>query len=571
MEKKKMIRRHLVQFLFLIATLLLIAIISYNKFFRLDLTSEKRYTLAKSTKTIIRTLDAPVYFRVYLAGDLPPEFVKFQISIREMLDEFRAYGGENIQYDFINLYDEKDEGLRNQAIMNLYNKGLRVTNIKMKDAEGGSSDKIIFPGAVVNYKGIDFPVNLLKNNPALPSEVNLSNSMQSLEYEFSKAMHSLTKKDDVPKIAFIEGHGELDSLQTYSIMNELKNYFQVDRGYISGNLQALLDYKAIIIAQPMAPFNEADKFAIDQYIMRGGKVLWFIDPVVTLPDSLSNGMTISLVNQLNIEDLLFKYGMRIDYNIVTDLQCNYVPVNISVQGGAEDTEMRPWVYNPLLSAKPDHPVTRGLNYILGQFVSTFDTLAVISGNLKRTVLLSTSERTQNRSVPLRITMDEVSRDPNPNLFTESNLPVAVLSEGVFPSFFQNYSVPKGVYPPNAEILKKSKPTSMLLVTDGDMIRNEVRIQGGRYLADMLGYDKYTYQTFGNLEFIMNAVNYMTDETGLMELRSREFKLRLLNKSILTDKKAVAKWKLINTILPITIIVLGGLVFAYFRKRKYSSR
>jgi ABC-2 type transport system permease protein len=570
MEKKKIIREDLSRYLALLVALLIIAVISSNNFFRLDLTSEKRYTLSESTKEVLRKLDSPVYFRIYLAGDLPPDFVKFQVSIRELLEEFRAYGRENIQYDFVNIYDEKDEAVRNRTVMNLYNKGLSVTNIKMRDAEGGSSDKIIFPGAVLNYRGLEFPVNLLKNNPSLPHEVNLSNSIQSLEYEFSKALHSLSKKD-VPRIAFIEGHGELDSLQTFSIMNELKNFFQVDRGVINGNLEALLDYEAIIIAQPMRPFGEADKFAIDQYLMRGGKVLWFIDPVVTLPDSLSSGMTISLANQMNIEDLLFKYGIRIDYNVVTDLQCNYVPVNISVDAASEDTEMRPWVYSPLLSAPSTHPVTRGLNYIHGQFISTFDTIPVNEGALTRTVLLSTSARTQSRRVPLRITMDEVSRDPDPAKFTASHLPVAVLSEGVFPSFFRNYSVPKGVYPPDTEIIKESEHTSILVVTDGDMIRNEVQVEGNRYMAEKLGYDKYTYQTFGNLEFILNAVNYMTDETGLMELRSREFKLRLLDRSVTKDKKAVTKWKVINSLVPVVIIILFGILFHACRKRKYTLR
>ncbi|MEX0987020.1 MAG: gliding motility-associated ABC transporter substrate-binding protein GldG [Bacteroidales bacterium] len=568
MEKNNIKSQAIIKYLVVIVVMLIVAAISSGTFFRLDLTSEKRYTLAGSTKTVLRNLDAPVYFRIYLAGDLPPDFVKFQESIGEMIDEFRAYGGENIQYDFINIYDEKDESLRNRTIMNLHNKGLRVTNIKMKDAEGGSSDKIIFPGAVLNYKGLEFPVNLLKNNPSLPHEVNLSNSIQSLEYEFSKAMHSMSKRD-VPKIAFIEGHGELDSLETFSIMNELKNFFQVDRGVIHGNMEALLDYEAIIVAQPMRPFSEADKFAIDQYVMRGGKVLWFIDPVVTLPDSLANGMTISLVNQLNIEDILFKYGMRIDYNIVTDLQCNYVPVNISVGADNEDTEMRPWVYSPLLSAPSTHPVTRGLNYIHGQFISTFDTIPLPAGELNRTILLQTSGRSMNRRVPLRITMDEVSRDPDPSLYNDRNLPVAVLSEGVFPSFYANYSVPEGVYPPDAEIKKSSEKTSMLLVTDGDIIRNEVRIQGGKYMAELLGYDKYTYQTFGNLEFILNAVNYMTDETGLMELRSREFKLRLLDKTVVTDKKAVVTWKILNSVIPVVMIILFGVLFNVYRKRKYT--
>lgn len=570
MDKKQILRQHLFQYLLLIAVLLVVAAISSSLFYRIDLTSGKKYTLAKSTKSVLRSLESPVYFRVYLAGDLPPDFMKFQLSIREMLDEFRAYGRENIQYDFINVYDQTDEAARNRTIVALYSKGLRVTSIRMKDEQGGTSDKTIFPGAVINYRGLEFPVNLLKNNPALPHEVNLSNSIQSLEYEFSRALHSLTVKD-VPKIAFIEGHGELDSLQTYSIMNELKNFFQVDRGHINGNLEALLGYEALIIAQPVQPFPEADKFAIDQYVMRGGKVLWFLDPVITLPDSLSNGMTISLANQLNIEELLFKYGMRIDYNVVSDLQCNFVPVTMSVDGETEKTEMRPWVYSPLLSAPSTHPVTRGLNYIHGQFVSAFDTIPVKNGELQRTVLLSTSERTQSRRVPLRITMDEVSRDPNPELFTSASLPVAILSEGVFQSFYQNYTVPRGVYPPDTEIIKQSVPTSMLVVTDGDIIRNDVRVEGGRYLADMLGYDKYTRQTFGNQEFIMNAINYMTDDTGLMELRSREFRLRLLNKAVISNKKAATKWKLINTVVPVVIIILFGIGFNWYRKQKYTSK
>lgn len=568
MDKRQLIRKHLLQYLLFLAVITLAALLFSKVFFRVDLTSEKRYTISKSTKSVLRKLDAPVYFRVYLAGDLPSDFVQFQTSIRELLDEFRAYAGENVQYDFINIYDEKDEQVRSRIIMNLYNNGLRVTNVKIKDDEGGMQDKIIFPGAVMNYKGLEVPVNLLKNNPTLPHEVNLSNSIQTLEYEFSRALHSLTISD-VPKIAFVEGHGELDSLQTFSIMNELKNFFQVDRGFINGNLEALLDYQALIIAQPMREFSEADKFAIDQYIMRGGKVLWFLDPVITLPDSLENGMTISLVNQLNIEELLFKYGFRVDYNIVTDLQCNYIPVNISMDGAPGDNEMRPWVYSPLLSAPSSHPVTSGLNYILAQFASTFDTLAMKDDPMKRTVLLSTSERTQNRRVPLRITMDEVSRDPDPRQFSESNLPVAVLAEGVFPSFYEHYSVPKGVTPGDVEILSRSEPTSMLLVTDGDIIRNDITIEQGRYYADALGYDKYTRQTFGNQEFIMNVLNYMTDDTGIMELRSREFKLRLLNRAILSDKQEQLKWKLINTLVPVVVIILFGIGFYLLRKKRYA--
>jgi ABC-2 type transport system permease protein len=568
MDRKALKRKHLLQLVLALFLVVAVTVLAELRFFRIDLTSEKKHTLSQPSRLMLRGLEEVVYIKVYLDGELPAEFVNFRKSIRELLDEFRAYGGDRVQYEFINLYDESDESIRNRVIGELYDKGLNVTNIQVRDSEGGSSTRIIFPGAIVAYGPYELPVNLLKNNPSLSYELNLNNSIQTLEYEFARAIHSLTL-DEVPRIAFIEGHGELDSMQSHSLMDELKNFFQVDRGYINGNVDALLNYQALIIARPVHPFSEADKFAIDQYIMKGGRVLFFLDPVFPYADSLSAGTTVALANQVGLEDLLFKYGIRINYNLVADLQCNYVPVNTAPAGQEARFTMMPWVYHPLLAGPVNHPVSRGLNYVMSQFASSLDTLPASSGQVKKTVLLASSGSSRTRDVPLYINMEEITRQPDPALYQASNLPVGVLLEGEFESFYKNYPVPEGVFPSDWKLKSDGEPASVFVVADGDIPANEVQFVQGEFRAQPLGYDRYTQQTFGNREFIMNVVNYMTDKTGLMELRSREFKLRLLNKEVLGQKPRLLKWKLVNTILPLLLVLVSGLIIQLVRRRRYT--
>jgi len=567
MDRKALRRRHLIQLGLTLVLVVVVGLLAEIKFFRIDLTSEKKHTLSSATRNFLRELEDVVYVKIYLDGDLPAEFVNFQKSIRELMDEFRAYGGEKLQYQFINLYDEADEAIRNRMIGELYDRGLSVTSIQVRDDEGGSSTRTVFPGAIIAYGPYEMPVNLLKNNPSLSHELNLNNSIQTLEYEFARAIHSLTV-DEVPRIAFIEGHGELDSLQTHSLMDELKNFFQVDRGSIHGNIEALLPYEALIIARPRHPFSEADKFAIDQYIMQGGKVLFFLDPVNPFADSLSTGTTVALANQVGLEDLLFKYGIRINYNLVADLQCNYVPVNTAPAGEQAHFTMMPWVYHPLLAGPGNHPVTRGINYVLSQFASSIDTLPVSSGQVRKTVLLASSQASRKRDVPLYINMEEVTVQPDPALYQSAHLPVGILLEGNFESFYLNYPVPEGVRPADWQTLKEGEPASIFILSDGDIAANEVQYERGAFRAQPLGYDRYTRQTFGNREFIMNVINYMTDETGIMELRSREFKLRLLNNELINQKSQLLKWKLINTLFPLLLVLIAGLIIQVVRKRRY---
>jgi len=549
---------------------LVLGLLSQRLFFRLDLTSENRYTLAHSSRERLKDLDDVVLVRIYLDGEMPSEFKNFQKQIRDLMEECRAYAGEALQYEFVNLYAESDEDIRQRMIGELYDRGLRVTSVQMKDREGGSTSRILFPGAMVSYRDQSMPVNLLKNNPALSHEQNLNHSIQTLEYEFMRAIHSLTQAE-VPRIAFVEGHGELDSLQTHSLMNELKNFFQVDRGYIQGNLQAILHYEALIIARPLYPFSEADKFALDQYIMRGGRVLFFLDPVNPFADSLSGGTTVALARQVGLEDLLFKYGVRINHNLVADLQCSPVPVNTASSGEQARFTLMPWVYHPLLAGPPaaDHPVTRGLNYVKAEFASSLDTVGSLSG-IKRSVLLASSAASRLRDVPLYLSMEEVTVAPDPALYTQSHVPVAVLSEGIFPSFYTHYPMPPGVRMGMLEPLTESKPAAVLVVADGDIPANRVGFENGTYRAQPLGYDPYTRQTFGNLDFLLNVINQMTDKNGLMDLRSREFSLRLLKREVLTQPSLLRRWKIINALLPLALTILAGLVLVYGRKRKYSS-
>lgn len=567
MDRKALRRRNLIQLGVTLVLVVAVSILAEVKFFRVDLTSEKKYTLSKPTRNLLRELDQVVLVKIYLDGELPAGFVHFRKAIRELMDEFQAYAGDKLQYEFINLYDEPDETIRNLVIGELYDKGLNVTNIQVRDREGGSSSRIIFPGAILSSGPFELPVNLLKNNPTLSPELNLNNSIQSLEYEFARAIQSLTMKE-VPRVAFIEGQGELDSLQTYSLMDELKNFFQVDRGFIHGNVEALLNYKALIIARPERPFSEADKFAIDQYIMKGGKVLFFLDPVHPFADSLTTGTTVALANPVGLEDLLFKYGVRINYNLVTDLQCSYVPVNTAPAGEQARFTMMPWVYHPLLAGPEDNPITRGLNYVRCQFASSMDTLGG-NGRIKKTVLLATSQASRKRDVPLYISMEEVTVQPDPALYHEAGLPVGVLLEGRFESFYKNYPVPDGVLPAGWKVIAEGEPTSVFVLTDGDAIANEVRFEQGAFRAQPLGYDRYTQQTFGNREFIMNVINYMTDDTGLMSLRSREFKLRLLNKEITGQRSQLLKWKLLNVLVPLMLVLISGVIIQVIRKRRYA--
>lgn len=535
-------------------------------FYRIDLTSEKRYTLSDFSKKSLHNLKDIVYVKVYLDGDLNIPFRKMQQRVKETLDEFRVYAGDNLEYEFINPFAGEDANVKEDMMNELYEKGLRPTNILAKDKEGGTSEKLVFPGALISFRGTEIPVNLLKNNPRVAADVNINNSIQSFEFEFMRVISSLAA-DATEKIAFLEGHGEFNEYQVGDITQELGWYFQVDRGRIADKPGVLDQYKAVIIAGPTVAFNEKDKFVLDQYIMQGGKVLWFIDMVNASLDSISDGgPMLALIRTLNIEDLLFRYGVRINPILVQDVQCNMIPVNVALAGNTPDFRPAPWLYSPLLTAPYPHPVTRNLNMIKTEFTGTLDTLAARK-DIRKTVLLRSSDFSKQVTAPVIISLEEVRLTPKQQEFTDRFLPIAVMLEGSFESAFRNRSV-TSLFPDTiVSVRENSRPTSMLVVADADVIRNDVSHTPQGILISPLGLDRFTKQTFGNKELVVNTIQYMTGHEGLINLRSRELTLRLLNKSKITENRS--KWLLINMLFPPLVVIIAGILYSWIRKRKFS--
>ena len=566
MSWSKRKKQNISQLTLLILSIVLITYISTFFFYRIDLTSEKRYTLSPLTRKLLRNLDDIVYIKIYLDGKLNVPFKKMQKSIMEILDEFKVLAKDNLEYELINPFDNANPRIRNDVINELYNKGLNPENIISKDREGGTYEQLVFPGVLITYKDIELPVNLLKNNPGLNYEESINNSIQNLEYAFISEIRNITNRV-IEKIAFIEGHGELNEFNVGDITKELANYFQVDRGKIGGNPGILDKYKAIIIAKPTKRFSEQDKFVIDQYIMNGGKVMWIIDAVEVSLDSLVNGTTVAMANNLNIEDLLFRYGVRLNPKLIQDIQCNILLVNVALIGNNPKFIPAPWLYFPLISCPATHPITKSINMIKTEFINPIDTIAARK-SIKKIVLLKSSENSNLIEAPAMIKLEDIGKDVNKEDFNNSYQPVAVLLEGQFESAFKNRILTE-YYPDNMPDFKESSiENKMIVISDGDIIRNDTKRTAKGTLILPLGFDRNTKQTFGNKNFILNAIHYLTDNTGLINIRSKEIKLRLLDRAKINDERT--KWILINTMVPIIIIILFGIIYNYIRKLKYTS-
>ena len=495
---------------------------------RLDLTEDKRYTLSEPTRKVLSGVKNDIFVQVYLDGEMPIPFKRLKRSVSEMLDEFRIASGRRIDYDFINPSSNNNQEQREALYQSLVVKGLNPVNIQDKDAEGGSSQKIVFPGMIVNYNGIEVPVNFLKNNPSVTAEENLLHSTEGLEYELIQPIATLSS-DTVYKVAFIEGHDEIPEIEVADLTLNLAKFFTVDRGIIGGNQGILDEYAAVVIAGPDKEFTENDKFVLDQYIMKGGKVVWLIEEVNVNSDSLVYGETAALYRPLNIEDQLFRYGTRVNPEIVQDIECVPIRLILSSSGTRQQPVSAPWLYFPRLTPDPAHPITRSLNKVKGEFTNYIDTVG-LDRNIRKSILLSTSAYSRTISPPFMISLKEAEMTPDERAFNKSYLPVAVLLEGRFTSAFRNRITDNLVKDKNFKAKTESIVTKMVVIADGDIIRNEVKRSGINVTPGILGLDKYTGEMYGNRDFLVNCLNYLVDDNGIMELRSRELKLRLLNSS-----------------------------------------
>jgi ABC-2 type transport system permease protein len=565
-DSNKYIRiRSWFQFVIIVIAIILLAFIASLIRLRLDLTEDNRYTLSVSSKKVLSNVKNDIYIQVYLDGDIPIPLKRLKRSVSEMLDEFRITSGRKIDFEFINPSEGKDTKQRQTQYQSLINKGLTPINIQSGDVEGGSSQKIIFPGMIVNYNGIEIPVNFLENNPSIPYEQNILHSVEGLEYEMIQTISTLSS-DTIYKVAFLEGQDELSEIQTGDITYSLAKFFTIDRGTIGGKAGILDKYAAVIIAGPEKEFNESDKLVIDQYIMNGGKILWLFDEVKVNADSLVYGMTVGLYRPLNIEDQLFRYGVRVNPAIVQDINCQFIKLAVMSGGARQQAVSLPWVYYPLLNPSPDNSITRNLNKVKGEFVNYIDTVG-LNPAIRKTILLTTSNNCRTLSPPLLISLKEAESVPKEKDFNKSNLPVAVLLEGVFPSAFRNRMIDKLTDVRDLKIRTESKKTKMIVIADADIIRNEVQKNGLKETPYPLGQDKYTGEIFGNKDFLINCVNYLVDDNGIMELRSRELKLRLLSSTKI--KAGKLKWQLVNTAGPIILVVLAGLFYSNLRRIRYT--
>jgi ABC-2 type transport system permease protein len=553
------------QFISAVAGIILLASVSSFLRLRLDLTEDKRYTLSYPTKRVLSGVKNDIYIQVYLDGEMPIPLKKLKRTVREMLDEFRIASGRKIDYEFINPSESRDAKQRQASYQSLINKGLNPINIQAGDAEGGSTQKIIFPGMLLNCNGVEVPVNFLKNNPSISYEQNILHSDEGLEYELIQNIATLSS-DTIYKVAFIEGHGEIPEIETADLTLNLARFFTIDRGSISGKPGILDKYAAVIIAGPEKEFNESDKLVLDQYIMNGGKVIWLFEEVEVNKDSLVFGETMGLYRPLNIEDQIFMYGARVNPAIIQDLDCMLIRLKVGTGDTNQQIVPAPWVYYPLLIPAPDHSVTRNLNRVKGEFTNYIDTVGLDTA-IKKTVLLSTSKNSRTLSPPIMISLKEAEITPDEKEYNKSGLPVAVLLEGVFPSAFRNRVVSNLTDDKNFKIRTESRKTKLIIIADADIIRNELRRVGLEVTPLPLGQDKFTGQMFGNRDFLINCLNYLVDDHGIMGLRSRELKLRLLNKMMVKSDKM--EWQLINLVAPIALVILAGLIYNYFRKISYT--
>ena len=579
-QRKSLKKNQIITFLVTLVIVVVVNIIGSFVFTRFDLTSEKRYTLSNTTKEILGNLDDYVYFKVYLEGDFPAGFKKLRRETKEMLDEFRAYS-KFIDYEFINPSESTDPAERNETYKLLYQSGLNPTNLVDKKADGSSQQMIIWPGALVSYRNdTELAVDLLENQIGQSSEGALNASMQNLEFKLIDAVKKVTRFKK-PVIAFVEGHGELPEEDVYDITQTLSQNYSVGRITIDGRIDALMhrtqneeedikafpSYDAIIIAKPTEPFSEKDKFLIDQYIMHGGKVLWLVEPVYVTMDSLqSQESTIGIEQDLKLDDMLFKYGVRLNRNLLLDLTCAALPIRTGQMAGQAQLEYFRWFYFPLLQAASNHPMVRNMNAIKADFVSSIDATTSADG-IDQIPLLKTSDYTKVSGAPVFVTLAMLRQTPDKRMFTSKGQNVAYLLKGTFPSLYANRIPQEIMDDKGMHFREESVPTAMIVVADGDIIRNQIDVK--RKTPLQLGYDQYTGNTYANKEFIENAISYLVDGEGLIDIRSRELKIRLLDTTKVDQQRTL--WQVVNTVVPIGLIIILGLVLAWIKKRKYSKK
>jgi len=550
MQKIKSIKSILIT----LAILMTLQVASSYFFFRLDLTQDKRHTIAPATKSILKNLNETVLIKVYLEGDLPASFRRLKSSVQETLDEFQVYGKSKIQYQFIDPDLITDNKAKNQFIIDMSNKGIQPTNIFVKE-KGQKIEKLIFQGATITYQGKETAVMLLKGNSATdPTEI-LNQSAENVEYELVSAIKQLSTQKK-KRIAILGGHGEPESIRFADLATALKEFYEVKRLDLT-KTDWIRNYDAIVLAQPTKTFSDEDVMKIDQFVMRGGRAVFLIDPIQIKLDSLGEHGTFIFPYELNLDDLLFKYGIRLNKDLIQDLYCSQIPMTVGNMGDKPRIELVPWTFFPLLNNYVKHPLTKSLDALQTRFLSTVDT--VKSAGVRKTALLSTSAYTKSTSILGKVDLNQMRNEPEPKQFTGGNKTVAYLLEGKFKSAFANR--------PNAKpefFMAQGIPSAIIVMSDGDIALNDVNPKNGE--PTPLGFDPYQRRTYSNRDFLVNSLNYLLDEDGLVGVKNKEIVLRPLDKAKLKDQKT--KFQIINVVLPPVLVLLFWLGLDFYRKKRF---
>jgi len=526
-------------------------------FVRIDLTEEKRYTIKQQTKDLLKNLDDAVYVEVYLEGDLNPGFERFKKSIRETLEEFRIYSDDRIQYAFTDPNLAMGGKARNEFIAELNSKGIAPRNV-IENKDGQRVEKLVFPGALISYGGMETGVMLLKGNAMQGSQQVLNQAIEGIEYELANAIHKLTN-ENIKKIGFVRDHGELNGLPIASFEKSLSEQYDLKEVGLNAK-EKLSDYDALVLAKPTRAYSSLDKFNLDQYLMQGGRILFLLDRLDAVMDSASSDNYFAFPYDLNLDDQLFKYGVRINQDLIQDRVSGRYPIVVSNAGKPQIMQME-WPFFPLINQYADHSITRNLDASLLKFTSSIDTIKV--AGVKKTPLLFSSLYSRKAVAPVKVGVNDLRNQLQSGEFNDARIPVAYLLEGKFTSLYKNRFAPDGA--DNTGFLTESTETKIIVIADGDIIRNDVNPRDGA--VQPLGFDPITQYTFANQDLLLNSIAYLVEEDGLIKARNREIKIRPLDKERIKDERMF--WQVLNLLTPLLLVITFGFTRAYWRKLKYS--
>lgn len=547
-----------------IAALMILNIVGQYTFHRFDFTADKRFTLSEKTKSLLQKNEKPVIITVFLAGELPPAFKRLQAAVSDILADYQAYAKTEVKVVFVDPLAGLNQADQDTVINNLYESGIEATNLSVK-TESGLTQKLVFPMAMMESDGKEFPIKLFQNLDTRGNyEDNINRSIENLEYLFTSSLKKVLSGDN-PRIGFSESNGELSDLQLADAIHTLSSSYLVGRIDLNSIDKAGLDkLKMLIIAKPKKPFTETEKYKINYFVMNGGRVLWSIDQVNAELDSLRGKSGQMAVNSnLNLDDMLFMYGARINYNIIADpANSAEIPVSTGIIGGQNQMQLVPWIYYPILLPDTAESVVKKLDGVKSEFPSTVDTIGV--KGVKKSYILATSPYNKVYNLPKLFSLQMVSEQLDPRSFQSRPQHVSLMLEGNFPSVFAGRPLPATITQPYT-LESVSKPAKMIVIGDGDIFKNQVSEQNGTPFP--LGFDRYSQRTFGNKALLLNIVDYFTDNDNLIALRNKEVKIRLLDKAKIKLEKT--KWQFINVVAPLLLLIFFAIFQHYHRKYKYA--